>query len=100
MKKSGYIVLFMVSVVILLSVVQAILSNVLSTSGVMLSKINSEIQVYKTENAVFKEKLYIAQSLTDIADRASKLGFKEQKSQLVLTTSTSVLTRSFSQSER
>lgn len=87
MKKSSVIILTIVSTAILLSIVQAILSNMLSTSGVLMSKVNREIQEYRRENAIIREKLFATGSLNNIAAKAEKLGFAEDKSQLVLTTS-------------
>jgi hypothetical protein len=94
MKKSGIIIVFIVSFIILLSIVQAILSNTLSTSGVLMSKINKELQAYKTENAEIREKLFSQASLTNVASRASELGFAKAGSQFVLTVSDAILTTS------
>lgn len=93
MKKSGIIILFIASAIILLAIVQTVLSNMLSTSGVLMSKIEREIQAYKTENAGIREKLFLQASLNNIAAKAKGLGFVEGKSQLVLTTSVSLAVR-------
>lgn len=96
MKKSVVTILFIASAIILLSIVQTILSNTLSTSGVLIDEINKEVQAYKTENAQIREKLFSEASLTNIASKAEGLGFREDKSHLVLTTSEAVLTTSVS----
>lgn len=100
MKKSGIIILFIASTIILLSIVQTILSNTLSTSGVLIDEINRETQVYKTENAIIKEKLFSQSSLTNIASKAMELGFAESKSQLVVNKSDLVVTTSLSLAAR
>ena len=86
MKKSG-IILFITVTIILLSIAQTILSNMLSTSGVPMSKINKELQAYKTENTQIREKLFLRSSLINIASKAAELGFVESKSEFVLKTS-------------
>lgn len=93
MKKSGIIILITVSTIILLSIVQTVLSNRLSTSGVSMSKINKEIRAYKTENTEIREKLFLRASLNNIAAQAMELGFIESKSQLVVSTSLSLAAR-------
>ncbi len=86
MKKS-VIILFITVTIILLSIAQTILSNMLSTSGVPMSKINKELQAYKTENTQIREKLFLRSSLINIASKAAELGFVESKSEFVLKTS-------------
>ena len=86
MKKS-VIILFITATIILLSIAQTILSNMLSTSGVPMSKINKELQAYKTENTQIREKLFLRSSLINIASKAAELGFVESKSEFVLKTS-------------
>lgn len=83
MKKS-IVVLFIVAIIVLLSIVQAILANSLSTSGVLVSEIDREIKVYKTQNAVLREKIFSEKSLNNIASKAATLGFAGEKYQLVL----------------
>ena len=75
MKKSGITIVLITSVIILLLIVQTILSNRLSTSGALVSKVDKEIKAYKTENAVIREKLFLQSSLNNIASKAAELGF-------------------------
>lgn len=82
------------SVIMLLSISQAVVSNRLSTSGITLGKIEEEIRFYKTENASIAEEFFLVSSLNNIASRAVVLGFIEEKSPLVLTKSDLVLTTS------
>jgi len=79
MKKSGIIIVFITSAIILLLIVQTILSNMLSTSGVLVNKIDKEIKAYKTKNAEIREKLFLQASLNNIASKAAELGFTEGK---------------------
>lgn len=78
------VVIFIVTVILLLSITQAISSNMLSTSGISMSKISKELQAYKTENAETREKLFRQTSLNNIASKASELGFEASKSQFVV----------------
>lgn len=82
MKK--FLLLFIIGTVILLSLVQTILSNTLSTSGTLMNKINKEIQAYKTENSKLSEKLFAATALTNIAIKAAKAGFSQSKNQFLV----------------
>lgn len=70
--------------VIILSIVKTVLSERLSTSGVSLAKIEEEINNYKMQNTVLKEKLLTVSSLNNIASKALLLGFIEKKSEFVL----------------
>ncbi len=78
--------------IILLSIIQAIVSNRLTTSGIILGKIEDEIRYYKTENASLAEEYFLVSSLNNISSRAAVLGFVKEKSPLVLTKSDLVLT--------
>jgi len=92
MKKSILIILVLVISIISLAVLRTVLSNVLSTSGLEVGKIGSEIEIYKTENLLIKEKLYREESLHNVASKASELGFLENKDRLVIIPRTTVLT--------
>lgn len=82
--KKTIVVLFIVTVIILLSIAQAVSSNMLSTSGLSMSKINKKLQAYRTENAEIREKILKQTSLNNIASKASELGFEASKSQFVV----------------
>ena len=71
--------------VAVLSVVQIIISNQLSTTGISLGKTDDTIDAYAEENELLREKLLIATSFTQIASSASLLGFTDSRSQVVLT---------------
>lgn len=82
--KKTIVVLFIAVIILLLSIAQAISSNTLSTSGILMSKLNKDLQIYKTENAKIREKILRQTSLNNIASKASELGFTESKSKLVV----------------
>jgi len=74
-------------IIVILSIIQAVVSNRLSTSGITLGKIEDEIRYYKTENTSLAEEYFLVTSLNNISSRAAVLGFVKEKSPLVLTTS-------------
>lgn len=80
MKKPVTLIILLLFIVFTLSAVRTVVSNSMSTSGSLLSGLNEELSYYKTENASFKEKIYIKSSLANIASEAAKLGFVDQKS--------------------
>lgn len=80
-------VLFISLIIVILSIVQIIVSNNLSTKGVLLGKLEDEIKAYKKENYLIREKLLLASSFTNIASKAGSLGFVDDKSQIVLSPS-------------
>lgn len=74
--KRGYIVITgLVLIIVMLSVVQISISNMLSTGGIQLAHVQAQIAEYQKENAILKEKIYSVASLTNIAEKADKLGY-------------------------
>lgn len=90
MKKTFYIIFGLVSIILFLSVIQITLSNKLSTSGAVLSKLQDQIKSYEKENTLLQEKILTLSSLTNLASKSAELGFVPSKSQLVLGTSVSL----------
>lgn len=84
MKRPLLFIFFLFSIIMLLSVVQVVVSNRLSTTGLELAKMQEEIRLYKNENALLSERLLAASSLTQIASKAAELGFVEAKSPIVI----------------
>lgn len=84
MKKSTAVLTFLITATLVLLVARAFVANKISTSGILLSKINDEIKVYKTQNSNLREDLFLKSSLTNISTQASKLGFVKQKENLIL----------------
>lgn len=87
MKKPAFVIISLLGIVIVLSVVKVIIHNRLSTSGVFVSKVEREIDFYKTQNAILSEKLLTQSSLTNISEKAEKLGFVKENSLMVIKTS-------------
>lgn len=84
MKKSTAILTFLITATILLTMARAIVANKISTSGILLSKINDEINFYKTQNTNLRESLFSKSSLINISSQAGKLGFVEKRENLIL----------------
>ena len=75
MKCSRIIIVFIFVTILALSIGQVVVANSLSTTGYELAKLQNEIQDYKKKNAILKEKVLHAGSLTKIASAAGELGF-------------------------
>ena len=86
MKKPALIIGVLVILVVVLSVVRIFISNRVATSGVVLGKVQQELDDYKLENASLSEKLYTISSLTNISVQASNLGYTDKKTDFVLST--------------
>ncbi|MBI4089370.1 MAG: hypothetical protein HY424_01525 [Candidatus Levybacteria bacterium] len=87
MKKPVFIITLLIGIIVVLSIIKVILYNRLSTSGVFVGKVEEEIISYKTQNAILSEKLLILSSLTNISEKATKLGFIKDNSLIILKTS-------------
>ncbi|OGH18839.1 MAG: hypothetical protein A3F31_04660 [Candidatus Levybacteria bacterium RIFCSPHIGHO2_12_FULL_38_12] len=72
-------------VIIILSLVQIVVSNQLSTTGIILGKLEDQVKTLKDKNFTLREDVLLSSSLTSIASRASSLGYIERKSQIYLT---------------
>ncbi|MBI2031197.1 MAG: hypothetical protein HYT08_01145 [Candidatus Levybacteria bacterium] len=84
MKKPVLLIFLAVITVVLLTIGKIAVSGMVSTSGVSLSEIENEVDKYKTENIILREKLLSISSLTNISSKAALLGFVEKKSEFVL----------------
>lgn len=87
MKKSYIIIIFLLGLVVVLSMAKAVLHNMLSTSGIFVSKVEQEVNFYKTQNAVLSEELLTASSLTNIIQKAQQSGFTNENTLMVFKTS-------------
>lgn len=74
-------------IIIILSLVQIVVSNQLSTTGLVLGKLEDQLKIVKENNFALQEQVLISSSFTTIASSASSLGYIERKSQIYLTTS-------------
>lgn len=68
-----------------LAVVRVIVSNLISTSGVELSKINEGIAFIRVQNDSLREDLFSKASFENIASEAARLGFTDKKESFILT---------------
>ena len=84
MKKPALIITFLIVLIIVLSVINAVVHNRLSTSGVFVGELEEQISFYKTQNAILSEEFLTSSSLTNIADRASELGFTNKNQPLLV----------------
>lgn len=80
MNKPKSFIIFIIAIVVVLSVIQVVVSNSLSTTGIELAKIQKEQEAYDKKNSLLREKLLLASSYTQISSRAGTLGFVEEKS--------------------
>ncbi len=85
MKKTGFFITGLILVILFLSVLQVVVSNRLSTTGVELGRLQDEIKDYKNDNSIILEKLFTFSSLTYIADVAKAEGFVKNKSYVLVT---------------
>lgn len=86
MKKPFFFIGFITLTIICLSIVQVVISNSLSTTGLDLAKIEKELHAYQRENDTLRQRVLIASSLTRIASVAGELGFTSKKFEVFLTT--------------
>lgn len=85
MKKPALLIIVLISLISVLSLVRIFISNNISTSGIILGKIEEEVKSLKIENSILSEKLYTASALTNVSQKAYDLGYREEKTDLVLT---------------
>lgn len=93
MKKYKTLLAVLVFTVLLLGIVRVAISNKISTGGVALGTIEDEISYYKTQNLIYKEKIYTLSSLGNINSEATKIGFIPSKSGLALGSSQALASR-------
>ena len=86
MKRPLAIIIFVGLVIVTLSVVQASVANQISTTGADLVALQDKLDNYKRENMVLQENLLHASSLTNLSEKAKKLGFVDAKKQVYLNT--------------
>lgn len=82
--KPSILIKIVICFVAILSIVQIAVSNRLSTTGIVLGKMEDELRLYTEENSLLKEKVLLASSLIHLASSAAELGFVQEKSQMVL----------------
>lgn len=85
MKRSAYLLSFIVVIIIFLSVVHVGVSNSLSTNGITLNELRNELKTYKKQNALMHEKILEGSSLHRIASAAGSLGLVPGKADVYVT---------------
>lgn len=90
MKNWAKIITSMILIVILLATVKIYISNGVATSGILLGKIQEQIDNFKLQNALISEKLYTESSLTMINSKAQNLGYTDKRSDFVISSQQSV----------
>lgn len=83
MRKTIFL-LSLIGIIVGLSLVKAVISNRISTSGVELSVIDRNLKAYRTENFILSEKINQLSSLTYIFEKATKSGFAQSKSSFAI----------------
>lgn len=84
MKKPTFIIFIILFLIVTLFLARAVVSNSLSTTGLVLLKFESQLNSYKIENSMLKEKLLSLTSLSHISSESSQLGFVENKNSFTL----------------
>lgn len=93
MRKKRVVLFIIVGVFIALSLVQVVLSNSLSTTGIALSRLENEVARYQRLNSMLRETILTETSLTKIASSAATFGFLQQSSQIVIDSSIPIAAR-------
>lgn len=75
MKKTYLVLCTLGIIIVVLSLTQITVSNMLSTGGITLDATQTAIADYQRENAILKEQIYSMASLTHIALVAKKEGY-------------------------
>lgn len=84
MKKPLLLIIFFLTIIMVLSTVQVGTSSKLSTTGLELEKLQSQINKYKKENMVLEEKVLESSALINVSRKAKELGFVQSRSQIYL----------------
>ncbi len=85
MKKLIVLTFPLLLVTVLLSITHVIVSNMLSTAGVELDQLQTDLVKYEKENIILREKVLADTSLQNIASIAAGMGFVDSKSTINLT---------------
>ena len=83
--KYKLILKILIITVFVLAVARVVVSNLISTSGVELGKIDEETAFLKTQNDFLREEVFSAESFGNIASEAAKIGFTDDAQTFVLT---------------
>ena len=86
MRKPRLVIIFFILLIVGLSVVQAVVANKISTTGIQLGEVQSQITRLKKENEILHEKILALSSLTHIASLSGTMGFVPNTSHVYLST--------------
>jgi cell division protein FtsL len=84
MNKSLYLFSALVLVILTLTIVHVVVSNMLSTTGIELDTLQTDLTHYKKENVILQEQVLDQSSLSHIASAAAGMGFISEKSPVVI----------------
>ncbi len=84
MKKSRVIFVSLLAVIVTLTIIHVMVSNMLSTTGIELENLQTDLTKYKKENVILEEQVLEASSLDHIASAAASLGFVSVKTPVVI----------------
>lgn len=87
MKKPFFIIGILGVIIILLSVVQVVVSNSISTTGMVLGEMQTEIESYRKENTLLSEKILTLSSFDHVASVAAQLGYVPAGTPIAVTAS-------------
>lgn len=79
MKRTKLLLGGLIGIILLMGVTQAVASNRISTAGIELGNLQTELKTVKRENTLIREKILTISSLTRLASRAGEMGFVEGK---------------------
>lgn len=83
--KYSLILKFLILLTLFLAVGRVVVSNLISTSGVELGRINEDVAFIKIQNDSLREELFSRESFGNIASEAAKMGFSDKETNFVLT---------------
>lgn len=75
----------LIFITLILALCRVVVSNIISTSGTELGRINEKIVTIRIQNEGLKQEFFTKTSLENIASEAAKLGFTDKKENFVLT---------------
>ena len=84
MKRSKFLFISLAVVILALTIIHVVVSNMLSTTGIELEKLQTSITKFKKENVILQEKVLQASSLDHIASAAAAMGFVSEKTPVVI----------------
>jgi cell division protein FtsL len=93
MKRPALFIIFILTIIIGLSIAQIGIANQVSTAGSELASLQNNVSDLKRENAVLQEQILTTASLTNISEKAARMGFVLKKAEVYLNTSTSLAMR-------